>query len=114
MRNSQHADERLDAEQADDTEEGDPAQHQDEHWLGPEMFVSDPGEDAADPEYADQCELMLEQLQEDVHLLLHQLQQESTRTPSRLIRCVDSVWSNIVSHSICGSRWPRKPWQCGA
>jgi hypothetical protein len=91
MRNSQHADERLDAEQADDTEEGDPAQHQDEHWLGPEMFVSDPDEDAADPEYADQCELMLEQLQEDVHLLLHQLQQESTRTPSRLIRCVDFV-----------------------
>jgi hypothetical protein len=34
---------------------------------------------------------MLEQLQEDVHLLLHQLQQESTRTPSRLIRCVDFV-----------------------
>jgi|SRR5205809_329648 hypothetical protein len=77
MRNSQHADERLDAEQADDTEEGDPAQHQDEHWLGPEMFVSDPDEDAADPEYADQCELMLEQLQEDVHMLLHQLQQEA-------------------------------------
>jgi hypothetical protein len=79
MRNSQHADERLDAEQADDTEEGDPAQHQDEHWLGPEMFVSDPDEDAADPEYADQCELMLEQLQEDVHMLLHQLQQEAGR-----------------------------------
>jgi hypothetical protein len=78
MRNSQHADERLDAEQADDTEEGDPAQHQDEHWLGPEMFVSDPDEDAADPEYADQCELMLEQLQEDVHMLLHQLQQEAS------------------------------------
>jgi hypothetical protein len=52
MRNSQHADERLDAEQADDTEEGDPAQHQDEHWLGPEMFVSDPDEDAADPDSA--------------------------------------------------------------
>ena len=114
MRNSQHADERLDAEQADDTEEGDPAQHQDEHWLGPEMFVSDPGKDAADPEYADQCELMLEQLQEDVHMLLHQLQQGATRTPSRLIHSVDFVWSNIVSHSICGSRWPRKPWQCGA
>src|SRR5262245_28817845 len=56
--------------------EGEEGEYHEPHYLGPEYFRDDPDEDVADPKYADELELALEQLQEELWCALVRLAQE--------------------------------------